>query len=391
MRLNTLATRTTRLIVTCVLLWNCTNSLVAQQTKAQQILENITLTGDFRFRIEQDWNSRKADGTYRDDKSRLRYRLRFGASYNHKEWAEFGFRLRTGSLNDQQDPHITLGDKGGEFSTVQVGFEKLWFQAKHKWLTAWVGKNTYPFYKHDELFWNDNVFPEGVAVKTEFPFDEGLISSLSINAGHFIATHSKQSFSADNFFQGLQFIAGLADERIHIPVGIFRFNRVPNIPDGQGTFDISYTILHIAPWVIIAKQPRLSVGFDYFKNFTDLSSNGGIPDNFSNQTNGFSMNIKLGQLEQKGDWSIELFLAYLQKYSIVDYYAQNDWARWDYSEYGAAGSRLSNMKGVNLRFAYALGPNWNVRLQGYLTEQLLAEGEFTETGSRVRLDMNIGF
>jgi len=34
--------------------------------------------GDFRFRIEQDWDSLEGDGTERDDRLRARIRLRVG-------------------------------------------------------------------------------------------------------------------------------------------------------------------------------------------------------------------------------------------------------------------------------------------------------------------------
>ncbi|MFK5982461.1 MAG: hypothetical protein QM499_06070, partial [Flavobacteriaceae bacterium] len=81
-------------------------------------IKKLTFTGDFRFRIEQDWNSRKLDGTYRDNRSRLRYRLRIGANYQFNHWAEIGTRIRTGYREKQQDPHLTLGDGFNEFGTI---------------------------------------------------------------------------------------------------------------------------------------------------------------------------------------------------------------------------------------------------------------------------------
>ena len=79
--------------------------LVAQN---DSIKKKLSFTGDFRFRVEQDWDSRKADGTYRDDRTRLRYRARYGFSYEHKDWVSFGIRLRTGDPKKQQDPQLTL-------------------------------------------------------------------------------------------------------------------------------------------------------------------------------------------------------------------------------------------------------------------------------------------
>ena len=91
----------------------------------------LKFNGDFRFRVEQDWNSRTSDGSYREDRSRLRYRLRAGATYKDK-WYEVGLRIRTGNPKKQQDPQLTLGDGSKEFGTLPIGLEKAYFQAHWK-------------------------------------------------------------------------------------------------------------------------------------------------------------------------------------------------------------------------------------------------------------------
>ena len=106
---------------------------------------------------------------------------------------------------------------------------------------------------------------------------------------------------------------------------------------------------------------------------------------------GVVWNVKLGQLKKKNDWQFHLYYAYLEQFSIVDYFAQNDWARWDYSFMEAAGSRLSNFHGVEIRVGYTLKENFNLILRTYFVEQLVEQGDFKETGSRIRLDLNIGF
>ena len=118
--------------------------LLAQKDSTKS---KLSFAGDFRFRIEQDWNSRKSDGSFRDDRTRLRYRFRFGMNYQYNDWAKFGVRIRTGFREEQQDPQITLGEGFGEFGTVPLDFEKLFFKVDHKWLSAWVGKYDFPFEK----------------------------------------------------------------------------------------------------------------------------------------------------------------------------------------------------------------------------------------------------
>ena len=105
----------------------------------------LTFTGDFRFRVEHDWNSRKPDGTNRDNRSRLRYRLRFGFRYQYNSRISFGARIRTGDPRKQQDPQLTLGDGFKEFNTLPIGFEKVYVNFEFNDYTIWLGKNTFPF------------------------------------------------------------------------------------------------------------------------------------------------------------------------------------------------------------------------------------------------------
>ncbi|MTI40426.1 putative porin, partial [Fulvivirga lutimaris] len=201
------------------------------------ILQKLSFTGDFRFRVEQDWDSRKSDGTYREDRSRLRYRLRFGLNYKHNDWATFGMRLRTGQIQNQQDPQITLGTGAKEFSTVPFGLEKLFFRASYEWFSGWVGKNTYPFEKQNELFWSDNVYPEGV-------FLSARLSSIKLNLGHFIVGSEGRGFNKDRYFQGFQVLIPTWADRLKLFPSFYYFNKMPNIPDGNDTYRLNYSIFH---------------------------------------------------------------------------------------------------------------------------------------------------
>ena len=118
-------------------------SLLAQEAKKKKLL----FAADLRLRAEPDWNSRKSDGTYRDDRFRFRFRVRAGITYKPNDWASFGFRARTGYAEKQQDPHLTIGDGYHEFDSVPIGFDKLYFRVHKNCLDAWLGRNTFPFLK----------------------------------------------------------------------------------------------------------------------------------------------------------------------------------------------------------------------------------------------------
>lgn len=364
-------------------------NLFSQTDSTQQ--KKLTFTGDFRFRIEQDWNSQNQDGIKRADRSRLRYRFRFGLNYAIDQNSSFGGRVRTGNLNDQQGPHVTLGGNKGEFELVQVGFEKLFYQYKNKGFSGWVGKNSIPLFKLNEVFWNDNVFPEGVGIKYRPTFKRPKsLPEVSVHAGHFIIQSRNQNFSSDSYLQIFQFYANIKN-RIKLFPGFYYFNRVGNYPDNLQTFDLNYSILHLGSQVMIDKKGKFKLGMEFYNNFQDYGTNDSIPDNLKNETRGIVLTAEYGSMKQPGDWLFFLSYANMQKYSIVDYFAQNDWSRWDYSSIGATGARISNFHGVEIKIGYAVKENFNINLRTYFVEQLVRIGTFKENGSRMRLDLNIGF
>jgi len=354
-----------------------------------QKASKLSFNGDFRFRIEQDWDSKKSDGTYREDRTRLRYRLRFGFTYDYQDWVSFGARIRTGDPKKQQDPQLTLGSGNKEFGGLQVALEKAYAEFYHNWLTAWIGKNTYPFEKQNELFWSDNVFPEGVAIKTKFNFDNSVLQSLSINAGHFINATNGTSFSEDSYFQGLQAVGSFLNNKVVFYPSIYYFNKMPDIPDGNETYLIDYSILNLGTKFQILDKPKIITGIDYYTNLNNLNENNFIPQNFRDQKNGIVASASLGKLNDKGDWKVLVTYAYLEKYAAVDFFAQNDWVRWDYSSQGSPDGRLTNFKGFEFMAGYMLGKKMNLKLRFFAVKQLIPTEIAKETGNRVRLDFNI--
>ncbi len=362
---------------------------ISQTDSVQQ--KKLVFTGDFRFRVEQDWNNRKPNGTYYDNRSRLRYRLRFGATYYLEDWAEFGTRIRTGYREKQQDPQLTLGDGFNEFGTVPIGFEKLYFKATYKNFGAWLGKNTFPFEKQNELFWSDNVFPDGVFLNGSFPIDSKILQNIKVNAGHFIMNSSGKSFNQDQYFQGFQVVTSHLKNKVIFYPSFYYFHKMPNIPDGNQSYFIDYSILHLGAKATVVERPNIQVSLDYYSNLVNHNQNDSIPQQFRNQKKGVVGSIKVGKLAAKGDWAFSTTIMYLEKYAIVDFLAQNDWTRWDYSSQGSPDGRLSNYKGTEFSIAYLIRKNFRLKARYFIVEQLIPFGIITETGNRVRLDLDIGF
>lgn len=323
----------------------------------------LSFSGDFRFRVEQDWNSKKTDGSYRDDRTRLRYRARLGVLFPYKNWVSFGARIRTGDPKKQQDPQLTLGDGNKEFGTLPIGFEKIYAKFSYKWLSGWVGKNTYPFEKQNELFWSDNVFPEGVSVASKFKFNNKTIQQLEINSGYFIINTNGKSLDKDSHYNALQLVSTMFNNKLKLFPSIHYFANIPNIPDGNETYTLDHLIVHMGTKVELSKKPKITVGVDLYQNLKNFNKNDSIPNNFRNQKNGIITGIGFGELNKKKDFKIQLTHTYLERYAAVDFLAQNDWARWDYSSQGSKDGRLTNMKGFELMGGYAIDNNINLKLR----------------------------
>ncbi|SFZ89368.1 Putative porin [Flaviramulus basaltis] len=349
----------------------------------------FTFTGDFRFRVEQDWDSKKTDGTFRDNRSRLRYRVRLGGSYNINQWATIGARIRTGQPDKQQDPQLTLGDGYGEFNTLPIGFEKVFFEAKHKGFLIWAGKNTFPFEKSNELFWSDNVYPEGFFLKKRFIIKSKFVNQLDLSGGHFIINTSGNSFENDSYFEGFQASFSLFDSKLKVYPSFYYFKNIPNIPDGNADFVFNYSILHLGTKLKLLSKPNVNFEADYYSNLENYDSNDNIESNFKNQKNGFVIGITFGQLKTQGDWLFKVTYTNLEQYAAVDFFAQNDWARWDYSSFDSPDGRLTNFKGIELVGGYALNQKMTLKMKWYFVDQLVPYGAFKETGSRARIDLDI--
>lgn len=357
----------------------------------ESIEKKLTFNADFRFRIEEDWNSKKSDGSFRDNRTRLRYRLRAGFNYKLNHWSSFGSGIRTGLPNKQQDPQITIGDGFAEFNTLPLGIEKLYFQAEQEGYVFWVGKNTFPFFKQHELFWSDNVYPEGLFFKKKIRFESNIIDKLNINVGHFIVRASGTSLDKDRYFQGLQASTSLLNNKVKFFSSLYLFRNMPNIPDGGETFIFDYSIFNVGTTLLISKKQHINFEIDYYNNFENYSNNTNIDSAFKNQNQGLITGISYGQLKEKSDWKFKATYSYLERYAAVDFMAQNDWARWDYSSFDSPDGRLTNFKGIELVTSYLLAKNMKLTLKYYKVEQLIPYGIANETGDRIRLDLDVKF
>lgn len=152
------------------------NSTAASKINLASSVKSITFYGDLRMRYELrdgkvnqgDLNGANAIYGHNDsqDRSRWRYRLRFGFKGDLYDNFFYGMRAATGYQNDRSG-NVTFGDtdNGGVFGNAKslIGIDRIYLGYKPAdWITLTGGKMENPFYTTN-LVWDDNLSPTGAA------------------------------------------------------------------------------------------------------------------------------------------------------------------------------------------------------------------------------------
>lgn len=376
-------------LIFCVLIMHL--SFVGLYAQEESQPKKLQFQADAKFRFEQDWNSRKSDGTYRDDRFRIRFRVRAGLSYTPNDWASFGIRFRTGYAEKQQDPNLTIGDGYHEFESVPIGMDKLFFRVKLKSFDGWLGRNTLPFERQNELFWSDHVAIDGVYLSSKHELDADWIDHIAYSGGIFTMLNSYGTFDDDSFIGIVQVTTHHLNKRLRIFPTFYFFNNMPDIPDGNESVRFDYKIAHLGAKALIFEHPKISLGLDLYQNLQNYTNNQLIPDKLKDQRTGIVFNALYGSLSKKGDLAFGLDLMYLERYAAVDFIAQNDWVRWDYGSQGSRDGRLTNYKGISLMTGYRVSKMLQVKARYFTVAQLIPYGPSLENGNRIRFDIDFKF
>lgn len=350
--------------------------------------EHLRVFADLRARLESDFDSQTAAGADRDDRTRIRVRARLGLRYDPTDYLSFGIRLRSGSDDSQQSPHITVVDfddnetGDSDFNLDQWFLKGDW---KHGW--AWLGRNSFPFWKQNELFWDDDVTPAGLAGGVRWDVGDG---ELTAQGGYFSLPVGMQEFAGNLGAAQAFYTTPVGKAGITAAVGVFKFDAATEDSDaaallnGNGSRD--YTIWTGSVQVRLkAKGLPLILGMDYMDNTESYAATDPDPFTAANhdETDGYVISAKLGSLEEKGDWLAAYYFARIETFAVNSSFAQDDWVRWG----SATETRSSNLKGHELRFAYAFEKNIKLVTRLYLVEAITTD----EDGSRFRVDLNFKF
>lgn len=183
----------------------------AQETKPPAAwAEKVSLKGDLRYRYE----SIQEDG--KEDRTRDRIRARVGVESKPSEDVTIGIRLSTAQDGDPVSSNQTL-DESGSRKDVYLDLAFLdWHPASVKGLNVTGGKMEMPFAKVSDLVWDNDLNPEGLAVRYAFG-DDGL--KLLLSGGSFWMDE-RSSTSDDAMLYGGQVAAKFKSDVLHGIAGV---------------------------------------------------------------------------------------------------------------------------------------------------------------------------
>lgn len=371
-------------LVVVGLLWA---SVLGLPAAAEETDRSWSWYADWRARLEGDWDSQNASGVAREDRTRLRARVRVGLRFDPRERIRLEVRLRSGSELSQQSPHVTLIDfDGNDTGSADFTLDRWFVRGKTRSgnLAGWVGRNNLPFKNSHELVWDADATVVGLGGTFQRPFgDHG---RLTLQGGRFSAPVGMRSFTGN--LSSLQGIFDFNADRgtLTASLGGIAVEAEPGDPDATALLDGNGS-RDYATWVVglsgtLARSHPLSGGIEWMHNSESYSATDPDPVTAANfdQTDGHVVWLRWGEVKKRGDWLLGYAHASIEKLAVNASWAQDDWVRWG----SATETRSSGYEGHELRYRHGLGNRQNLTVRLFLVEAIGT----IEDGKRLRIDYN---
>jgi len=355
----------------------------------------LDLFGDLRLRLEQDWDSRRGDNTKRDDRLRLRFRLRGGFMYKFDERWSARVSIRGGQDESQQSSHITIKDfNGGDDGPYDFNFDHWHLKYQSDGLEAWIGRNEPSFLHQTELFVFDNITYAGAGGSYRHEVGDSLwyasFNYLQLPVG-------MEDFVGSRFIGQVVYNREFESAGFSIGLGYDLSDADADDPKGEllltdnNTRDYSVLSVQLQYRDSFLDQP-IKLGLDYSNNLEDYSDE--PTDSFSafhaDDVNGYVGFVQWGDTSDPGDWQVSYFYAYQGALATNSSYVQDEWVRW-----GSGGqTRATNIRGSEFRLRHTISRRMNIVARLFLVDAvdfLEPDDNAKETGNRFRVDWNIRF
>lgn len=358
---------------------------LAARVPAAEPAEPLTFSGDVRVRYERDWDSQNGAGVARADRERARYRVRASLGYKFSNEWSLGARARTGNRLSQQSPHVTFLASDDITDRLEGSLDRYYLQFKQGALTAWGGRNTTPFWQQNEMYWDEDVTPTGLAVIHERKIGQ---DTLTATAGAFRMPDGVSRLNGTLVGGQVKYSPKLASGQLTLAGSLYSLDGKRGAVNLRNRNGVRGYLIGVASaqWSMTPAGGRpLTLGADLIKNFEDYTATDALPfaPRHADETNGYVLSLLYGQTKNPGDWQAGWFYAHIETLAVNASYSQDDWAR-----FGAGPqSDVTDFKGHEVRATYVITKSLNVQARLFLVEAITS----IQDGKRLRLDLNWKF
>ncbi len=318
---------------------------------------HIKLFGDVRLRSERDGDTKQSGETR--DRERIRFRARLGTSFkaNDKWSGRMRFSTESNALNS---PHQSFGT-GDPRNNSGFGIDQAFIAYTGiNNLSVVGGKTPLNFWQQTEVFWDNDINPEALAVTYK-------LGSVTLNSAYITITEGNWDDDlALGTYQAV-YQDKIGNMQLTVAAGGALLDNAQSDPDtsddglGDGLHAKSHLIgsaqLRTGPWLL---------GADYL------------------QSDAASENIAyVAQARYKVSKTLGLRVYY---YSVETFATPGD-GLFTQDNFGSAESSADNFTGYRLQIDYQLGHNTSMNLR-YYDADIITAGVDGQSRERSRLQLN---
>jgi putative porin len=395
---------------------------IIKADKSFDWLNRFSFFGDLRVRGEGFYQDH---GPAANARTRMRYRLRFGAQMKISDELLAGIRLASGDANDPISTNETLTNL---FTRKPVSIDQAYLMLTPKesiglgdyaWtpVTLYAGKFANHFFKPravmtSEMIFDDDLSPEGLAETfTLFEASEGLLRRFQMNAAQW--TVRENSRSADSWMFGAQAVAALQplpSTRLTLAAAGYYFTKEDSIAQARNSnssLKVSNSVI-LRDGTIVKGGAPLSpgTGDKQFKDFLSrfrivngslqLDYNTGyarwplaLIADFAYNTDAEGgddiavwTGVSLGATRNPGDWAFSVAWARTETESVL--------SAFSYSDFGRDGG--TNLQGPFVKIDYMLFPRLTISAKNHFVSFIdRPKGQSNSTVHRFQLDAQLTF
>lgn len=349
------------------------------KTGMPEWVSSLTWKGDLRLRAEHIKGTTGTDV----DRTRYRYRLRYGLEAQLKDNFKVGVRLASGAEDDPISTNQSFDDVGDKKALFVDLAYVTWTAINNEGLSlaATGGKMVNPF-TSKEINFSDSFFdsdwtPEGVALVANWHLNANhdlvlggalfvLDENANVEVDPFLSVYKAQLNSQWN--PKLATALGLGGYALSNPQGFSGTSGLTRNNAGGQTVTSGQTY---TPLVADAAVTYTLASFPLYTGAFPITVAGEYilnPQAPDNEDTGYSVGVTFGKSGKKGQWDLSYRYKELQKHSVWEDVNDSDFGGYSGGSYATG----TDSRGHIFHFQYNLTDALNLSLRHYWTERIAA-------------------